>query len=64
MKMLIKKKFLLGLSGGGHMSFLMAGFCPEYFKAIGTYVPITDLKNCTKQKEHLICIDALFSLQK
>ena len=35
--------FLLGLSGGGHMALLMAGLCPEYFKAIGAYVPITDL---------------------
>jgi len=35
--------FLLGLSGGGHMALLMAGFCPEIFKAIGAYVPITDL---------------------
>lgn len=35
--------FLLGLSGGGHMALLMAGMCPAYFKAIGAYVPITDL---------------------
>ena len=35
--------FLLGLSGGGHMALLMAGYCPEYFRAIGAYVPITDL---------------------
>jgi len=35
--------FLLGLSGGGHMALLMAGKCPEYFKAIGAYVPLTDL---------------------
>ncbi len=35
--------FLLGLSGGGHMALLMAGMCPEYFKAIGAFVPITDL---------------------
>ena len=35
--------FLLGLSGGGHMALLMAGMCPQYFKAIGAYVPITDL---------------------
>ena len=35
--------YLLGLSGGGHMALLMAGFCPEYFKAIGAFVPITDL---------------------
>jgi len=36
--------YLLGLSGGGHMALLMAGFCPEYFKAIGAFVPIADLK--------------------
>ena len=35
--------FLLGLSGGGHMALLMAGMCPAYFKAIGAFVPITDL---------------------
>lgn len=35
--------FLLGASGGGHMALLMAGMCPQYFKAIGAYVPITDL---------------------
>lgn len=35
--------FLLGLSGGGHMALLIAGMHPEYFKAIGAYVPITDL---------------------
>ncbi len=50
--------FLLGLSGGGHMALLMAGYCPEYFKAIGAYVPITDLKKWTEQnvryKEHVI----------
>ena len=50
--------FLLGLSGGGHMSLLMAGFCPEYFKAIGSFVPITDLAKWAKQsekyKEHIM----------
>ena len=35
--------FLLGASGGGHMALLMAGYCPEYFRAIGAFVPITDL---------------------
>lgn len=44
--------FLLGLSGGGHMSLMMAGFCPEYFKAIGAYVPITDLEKWTKQNKN------------
>ena len=43
--------FLLGASGGGHMSLLMAGFCPEYFKAIGSYVPITDLVKWKAQSE-------------
>ena len=44
-----KNVFLLGLSGGGHMALLMAGFCPEYFKAIGAYVPISDLKKWSDQ---------------
>lgn len=43
--------FLLGLSGGGHMALLMSGFCPEYFKAVGAFVPITDLKKWTQQNE-------------
>ncbi|MBR2973079.1 MAG: prolyl oligopeptidase family serine peptidase [Clostridia bacterium] len=50
--------FLLGLSGGGHMALLIAGFCPEYFKAIGAYVPITDLEKWTNQNpdysEHVL----------
>ena len=50
--------FLLGLSGGGHMALMMAGFCPEYFKAIGAYVPITDLKKWTEEnpnyKPHVV----------
>lgn len=44
--------FLLGLSGGGHMSLMMAGFCPEYFKAIGAFVPITDLRVWTEQNSN------------
>lgn len=43
--------FLLGLSGGGHMALLMAGMCPEYFKAIGAYVPITDLTKWVEESE-------------
>ena len=50
--------FLLGLSGGGHMSLLMAGKCPEYFRAIGAYVPITDLEVWAQQnasyRDHII----------
>lgn len=42
--------FLLGLSGGGHMALLMAGMCPEYFRAIGAYVPITNLVDWAEEK--------------
>ena len=41
--------FLLGQSGGGHMALLVAGHFPEYFKAIGAYVPITDLEKWAEQ---------------
>ena len=44
--------FLLGPSGGGHMALLMAGMCPEYFKAIGAYVPITDLEKWTEENSY------------
>lgn len=35
--------FLIGMSGGGHMALMMAGYCPEYFKAVSAIVPICDL---------------------
>ena len=41
--------FLLGGSGGGHMSLLMAGYCPEVFKAVASFVPITDLEKWNVQ---------------
>lgn len=41
--------FLQGESGGGHMALLMAGMIPEYFKAIGAFVPITDLRKWVKE---------------
>ena len=44
--------FLLGLSGGGHMALLMAGMCPEYFKAIGAFVPIADLEKWSEENPH------------
>lgn len=44
--------FLLGASGGGHMALMMAGFCPEYFKAIGAFVPITDLVQWIGENEN------------
>ena len=44
--------FLLGASGVGHMALLMAGYRPEYFKAIGAFVPITDLKKWSEENSH------------
>jgi len=41
--------FLVGLSGGGHMALLMAGFIPEYFRAIAAFVPISDLAKWREQ---------------
>lgn len=41
--------FLQGESGGGHMALLMAGMIPEYFKAIGAFVPIADLRKWVKE---------------
>lgn len=41
--------FLLGQSGGGHMALMMAGKCPERFRAIGAFVPITDLEKWADQ---------------
>lgn len=55
--------FLLGESGGGHMALMMAGMIPEYFKAIGAFVPITDLSEWEKEnseyrKHVLACCSA------
>ena len=44
--------FLLGQSGGGHMALMMAGKCPERFKAIGAFVPITDLEKWAEQNSN------------
>ena len=41
--------FLYGASGGGHMALMMAGYCPRYFKAIASFVPITDLQKWAEQ---------------
>ena len=35
--------FLLGGSGGGHMSLMMAAYAPARFRAISSWCPITDL---------------------
>lgn len=43
--------FLLGCSGGGHMALMMCGFCPEYFKAVAAFVPITDLNKWAEENQ-------------
>lgn len=51
--------FLLGLSGGGHMALLMAGMCPDCFRAIGAFVPITDLaKWCEENSNYAHHVNA------
>ncbi len=44
--------FLYGASGGGHMALMMAGYCPDYFEAIASFVPITDLKKWADYNAH------------
>ena len=39
-----EKIFMLGLSGGGHMSLMTVAKRPELFRAVGAFVPITDMK--------------------
>ena len=62
--------FILGLSGGGHMSLIMAGFCPEYFKAVGAYVPVCDLEKFSEcdsgYREHVLacCSNSVEEMRK
>lgn len=44
--------FIIGQSGGGHMALLMAGFIPEYFRAVAAFVPITDLSKWAAESSH------------
>jgi len=50
--------FLMGSSGGGHMALMMAAYRPKLFRAVTSFVPITDLsKWVTENKnysEHII----------
>ena len=36
--------FLIGGSGGGHMALMCAANKPEFFKAVGAFCPVCDLK--------------------
>jgi len=44
--------FLLGLSGGGHMALLVAADHPKLFKAVGAFVPVTDLEKWADENEN------------
>ncbi len=44
--------FLLGASGGGHMALMTAASDPNFFKAVGSFVPITDLLLWTKENSN------------
>ena len=44
--------FIVGCSGGGHMALLMAGFIPEYFRAVAAFVPITNLVTWAEYSAH------------
>lgn len=37
------KIFLMGGSGGGHMALMMAGHTPKKWRAVSSWVPVTDL---------------------
>lgn len=43
--------FLVGCSGGGHMALLMAAYCPELFRAVAAFVPITDLERWAEESQ-------------
>lgn len=40
---------LLGASGGGHMALMTAASDPTLFRAVGSFVPITDLKRWSEE---------------
>lgn len=54
-----KNIFLLGLSGGGHMSLLTAALAPERFKAVASFVPITDLEAWFYEKKDTVYAPAI-----
>ncbi len=43
--------FLVGMSGGGHMALLMAGYTPDIFRAVAAFVPITDLARWARESK-------------
>ena len=48
----MRTRSVIRTSGGGHMALLMAGYCPEYFKAVASFVPITNLEIWAEQNKN------------
>ncbi len=44
--------FLMGASGGGHMALLLAAYATKLWRAVCSFVPITDLKKWHKQNPY------------
>ena len=44
-----ERVYLLGCSGGGHMSLMCAAKHPDYFRSVASFVPITDLARWEKE---------------
>jgi len=42
---------LLGASGGGHMALLMAAYAPKMWRAVSSFVPITDLEKWYEESD-------------
>ena len=44
--------YLVGCSGGGHMSLMAAAKHPDYFRSVACFVPITDLARWEEENPH------------
>lgn len=56
---------LLGASGGGHMALLMAAYAPKLWKAVCSFVPITDIEKWHEENENYRCaIEACCGMDK
>lgn len=43
--------FIMGVSGGGHMALLMAGYAPTYWRAVASFVPLTSVETWYHEKK-------------
>jgi dipeptidyl aminopeptidase/acylaminoacyl peptidase len=47
-----KRVYLVGCSGGGHMSLMCAAKHPDYFTSVASFVPITDVRRWERENPH------------